>query len=122
MEVLYEMFIVFDVTSDECPEGNEAHFDVEFDAKDDREAVQFADSLLDEYMGPYGVKELMADGLSNPVIEDTLRADVYQEQRRLADLVEGITHIRESKIPTKRRRGHRFLSSINSVLGERRYG
>ena len=119
--MLYKMYIILDVTSDECPEGNEEDFDIEFDAEDDTEAIQYADSLLDEYMGPFGVKELIADGLSNPIIHDTLRADIYQAQRRLADLVVGIIHIRENKPPTKRRRGHSSLTDINAVLGERRY-
>jgi len=120
--MLYEMYITFAVTSDERPEGDEEDFDIDFEAEDDTEAVQSADSLLDEYMGPFGVKELIADGLSNPVIEEILRADVYQEHRRLADLVRGIIHIRGSKAPAKRRRGYMSPNDINKVLGERRYG
>jgi len=33
--MLYRMYITLDVTNDECPEGNEEEFDIEFEAEDD---------------------------------------------------------------------------------------
>lgn len=120
---MYEFFLTLLVTSDEHPDGSEQEFIMEFDdAEDDGEAIVVADWLLDEYMGVVGVKDLLADGFHHPVIEDYIRADLYCEHRKVADLATGLFDLGESVPLTKKYAGRPLPRHINEILGEPKYG
>lgn len=84
--MIYTLKATLLVTSDDSLQSNEEEFTLEFDALDEDRALRIAHDLLDDLQVPYGVDALVEDGWIDPVIEETLQADLYTSARRIADL------------------------------------
>lgn len=122
---MYEFFLALLVTSADNPEGSEVEYVFEFgaeDAEDDEEAIIYADWTLEEYLGSVGFDSLVGDGLTEPLIWDYMRADLYQNHRKVADLTTGLFDLGESPSLIKKYEGRSLPRHLNDILGQPKYG